>query len=35
VHPGHPRFASETSALLSSWREGLPFPVELISYHEL
>jgi len=35
VHPGHPRFASETSTLLSSWREGLSFPVELISYHRI
>jgi predicted glycoside hydrolase/deacetylase ChbG (UPF0249 family) len=35
VHPGHPRYAPETSTLLSSWRERLPFPVELISYHEV
>jgi|UniRef100_A0A7V6DPU0 predicted glycoside hydrolase/deacetylase ChbG (UPF0249 family) len=35
VHPGHPRFASETLNLMSSWREHLPFPVELISYHEI
>jgi predicted glycoside hydrolase/deacetylase ChbG (UPF0249 family) len=35
VHPGHSRYALETAALLSSWREHLPFPVELISYHEL
>jgi predicted glycoside hydrolase/deacetylase ChbG (UPF0249 family) len=33
VHPGHPYYASETSTLMSSWRESLPFPVELISYH--
>jgi predicted glycoside hydrolase/deacetylase ChbG (UPF0249 family) len=35
VHPGHPRFISETSSLLSSWREHLPFPVELISFHAI
>ena len=35
VHPGHPHFVSETSNLLSSWREHLPFPVELISYKEI
>jgi predicted glycoside hydrolase/deacetylase ChbG (UPF0249 family) len=35
VHPGHPRIAAETPALLSPWREQLPFPVELISYQEV
>jgi chitin disaccharide deacetylase len=35
VHPGHPRYASETSTLMSFWRERLPSPVELISYHEI
>ncbi len=35
VHPGHPGYVQETAALLGSWREGLPFPVHLISYHEL
>jgi predicted glycoside hydrolase/deacetylase ChbG (UPF0249 family) len=35
VHPGHLRYASETAALLSSWREHLPFWVELISYHDI
>jgi hypothetical protein len=35
VHPGHPRYASETSTLLSSWRGHLPFPLKLISYQEV
>ncbi len=35
VHPGHPHFARESAHLLSPWREQLPFPVELIGYHEL
>ena len=35
VHPGHPHFAGETAALLTSWRERLPFPVNLINYNEL
>jgi predicted glycoside hydrolase/deacetylase ChbG (UPF0249 family) len=35
AHPGHPHFARETAHLLSPWRKQLPFPVELISYHEL
>jgi predicted glycoside hydrolase/deacetylase ChbG (UPF0249 family) len=35
VHPGHPNYTAETAALLSSWREHLLFPVNLMSYHEL
>ncbi len=35
VHPGHPRFASETEVLSRSWEEGLPFPITLINYHDL
>jgi chitin disaccharide deacetylase len=35
VHPGHPGYAGETASLLTSWREQLPFPVHLASYHGL
>jgi predicted glycoside hydrolase/deacetylase ChbG (UPF0249 family) len=35
VHPGHPAYAGETATLMSSWRQQLPFPVHLMSYHEL
>jgi hypothetical protein len=35
VHPGHPAYAGETASLSTSWREQLPFPVHLGSYHEL
>jgi predicted glycoside hydrolase/deacetylase ChbG (UPF0249 family) len=35
VHPGHPGYDGETARLLSAWPERLPFPVQLISYHEL
>lgn len=35
VHPGHPAFPRETALLRGSWRETLPFPVELVSYRDL
>lgn len=35
VHPGHPAYAGETATLMSSWRQQLPFPVHLMSYHEI
>lgn len=35
VHPGRPDYAGESGILWSSWRGELPFPVQLISYHEL
>jgi predicted glycoside hydrolase/deacetylase ChbG (UPF0249 family) len=35
VHPGNPNYAEETALLLSWEPQELPFPVRLISYHEL
>lgn len=35
VHPGDPRYASETDALQTPWLAGLPFAVRLINYWEL
>ena len=35
VHPGHPAYAGETTLLMSSWQQRLPFPVHLMSYHEI
>lgn len=35
VHPGSRTYSHETDLLRSTWRESVPFPVRLISYHEL
>jgi chitin disaccharide deacetylase len=35
AHPGHPNFIMETAALETAWSDTLPFPVQLINYHEL
>jgi len=35
VHPGHQSFAQETKLLRSNWQDEIPFPVRLISYHDI
>ena len=35
VHPGHKEFERETMLISEDWRTLIPFPTEMISYHEI